>query len=491
MIRLLLSVILIFTTTLLCASSKRVALVIGNNAYPKPNKLFNPLNDAKLISKRLKTAGFQIIEVDDASKKELDSALKEFKKELTKESVGLFYFAGHGVEIDGTNYLVPVDASFESEDSLKTSSLDIAKVVRIFKESSNTLNILILDACRDNPISSNTKKGLAPFVSPDGLFVAYSAQAGSKALDGPKDGNSPFATSLAKNILLGNDIEATFKQTRIDVYNMTKAKQRPSTYSEILAPFYFVEAGTRGLKRDHKASKSKFTKVNFIRHKRFIEPQMVLIKAGKYLKGSSSDFESSPEHEVRIEKDFYVGSYEVSFEEYDMFCKHTGWAEPSDNGWGRGKHPVINVSHIDAQAYVTWLSKKSRKKYRLLSDNEWEYIARAGSNRVYGFGDDEAELELYAWYKDNSNNHPHKIGTKKANKFGVYDLIGNVEELTDSSFYGYDTYEYTSGENSSEMKVLRGGSYNSMYDELEVYKRKEIGEDISKKAIGFRIALDK
>jgi len=492
MIRLLLSVMLIFIATSLSASSKRVALVIGNSNYATPNKLSNPYNDTKLLSKELKTAGFQVTLVQDATKSTIDKALEKFQNSLSNDSVGLFYFAGHGVAIDGINYLIPIDANFESEDSLKRSSLDISKVVRIFKESQNRLNIIILDACRDNPLSSNTKKGLAPFISPDGLFVAYSAQAGEKALDGPKNGYSPFAKSLAKNILLGEDIEATFKRTRIDVYNETKGRQRPSTYSEILSPFYFTSSTTRGIKRDHSSSKNKITNsVNFIRHKRFIEPQLILIKAGKYMKGNADDFETAPTHEVVISQNFYVGAYEVTFEEFDMFTKETGWKAPLDNGWGRGKHPVININYIDAEAYVQWLSKKSHKHYRLITEDEWEYIARAGSSAIYGFSDDEAELELYAWYKENSNNHPHKIGTKKANRFGIYDILGNVAEMTSSSYYRYDSTEYLSKQNDSDMRVIRGGSYFSAYDELEVYKRQEMLESEKNSATGFRIVLEK
>jgi formylglycine-generating enzyme required for sulfatase activity len=488
MIKLVSFLIILFSTTL-SAQAQRVALLIGNNSYSTPNQLFNPLNDVQMISKKLQNLGFKVILAKNATKFETDKALQKFKIALHKDSVGLFYFAGHGVEIAGTNYLVPVDAKFDSEDILKRSSLDVNKVIRIFKESGNSLNIIILDACRDNPVGDTTKKGLAPFLSPDGLFVAYSAQAGEKAQDGPKDGYSPFAESFAKDILLGNDIEATFKQIRIDVYNKTKAKQRPSTYSEILASFYFVEKSTRGLKRNH--AKSRNNTVNFIRHKRFIEPQLVLIKAGKYLKGNNDDFETTPQHEVTITKDFYVGAYEVSFEEYDMFCKETGWVNPSDNAWGRGKHPVINISYIDAKAYVKWLSKKSKKHYRLISEDEWEYIARAGSKYSYGFSDDDAELELYAWYKDNSNNHPHKIGTKKANKFGVYDLLGNVAELTDSSYYSYRSSHYTQKDNSSNMKVVRGGAYFTNFDMLEVYRRVEVDENIHTKSTGFRVVLEK
>lgn len=223
----------------------------------------------------------------------------------------------------------------------------------------------------------------------------------------------------------------------------------------------------------------------------FSKPMVVLVKAGRYIKGSEEDFEYSPEHEVTIEKDFYVGRYEVSFDEFDIFAKETGWIKPSDNGWGRGKNPVINVSYTDAIAYTEWLSKKTRHHYRLITENEWEYIARAGTQSIYGFGDDKRRLELYVWYKKNSKNHPHIIGGKKANRFGVYDILGNVSEITDSSFYGYDTDEYLEGNNDSDTKVLRGGSFFSMYNELEVYKREEIDINRKSNSTGFRIVLEK
>ena len=480
-------ILIIFITTTISALENRVALIIGNNLYSDNiSSLSNPVSDTTLITKQLKSAGFKTIHLKDASLKETNRAISKFKKELTQNSVGLFYFAGHGVEIDARNYLIPIDAKGESEDTLKRSSLAVDKLVRLFKESKNDLNIIILDACRDNPITPLKKRGLAPFVSPDGLFVAYSAQSGTKAQDGPKDGNSPFAVALAKNILSGDDIEAVFKHTRADVYRSTDGLQRPSTYSEILTPFYFAKK-TRGIKR----SKNQPSSVNFKRHKRFIEPQLILIPKGKLSKGHEDDFETSPVHKVEIEKDFYISAYETTFEEYDMFCANSGWQKPNDNGWGRGKQPVINVSYEDAQAYVKWLSKKSKKSYRLPSESEWEYIAKSGTNSNYGYGDDDGILPKFAWYEDNSNSSVKLIGTKKANSFGIHDMLGNIAEWTNDSFYAYDEASYRMKKNDSHEKVVRGGAYFNTYDELTTFRRVSLGKDQSNKYTGFRIVLDK
>jgi len=484
----LLLVALLLFTTLLSAQTQRVALLIGNSAYGGGNTLDNPIQDVTLINKKLKDSGFDTILIKDASLAEMKSALKKFQKKLSTDSVGLFYFAGHGIEIDGLNYLVPIDVDFSNEDSLKTKSLNINRVVRTLKEVGNSLNILILDACRDNPVTPLKKRGLAPFIAPQGLFVAYSAQSGEKAQDGPKNGNSPFAISLANNIAQPLNLETLFRETRVDVYKMTDGKQRPSTYSEILSDFYFTppKEHTRALKR-----KSGASSVDFIRHKRFIEPKLVLIKAGSFTQGDNEDFEAAPAHKVTIEKDFYISAYEVTFEEFDLFCKYTGWKKPHDNNWGRGKQPVINITYNDAQAYVAWLSKVSHKNYKLISESQWEYVAHSKTSMMYGVCDDDALLGKYAWYNENANKHPHPIGTKKPNSYGVYDMLGNVAELTADNFYNYKNIYKLQNEEESDQKVLKGGTYFSAYDELPVYKRTEADIHDANSYTGFRIILQK
>jgi len=175
-------------------------------------------------------------------------------------------------------------------------------------------------------------------------------------------------------------------------------------------------------------------------------------------------------HEVTIGYEFGVGQYQVTFAEYDKFCEATKREKPSDSGWGRGRRPVINVNWNDAKAYCDWLSEQTGEKYRLLSEAEWEYACRAGSTGKYCFGDDVNQLGNYGWYSANSGSQTHPVGEKKANKFGLYDMHGNVwewcEDVWHDSYSGApsDGSAWVSGGDSSK-HLLRGGSwfYNDTY----------------------------
>lgn len=135
---------------------------------------------------------------------------------------------------------------------------------------------------------------------------------------------------------------------------------------------------------------------------------------------------------------FGIMTTAVTFAEYDEFCDDTGRERPSDNGWGREERPVINVSYHDACNYATWLSKKTGKKFRLPTEEEWEFAARAGSQEDYCFGNDISKLGDYAWYSKNSENKTHPVGQKLPNNFGLYDMHGNVWEWTATPWVGRD-----------------------------------------------------
>ena len=160
---------------------------------------------------------------------------------------------------------------------------------------------------------------------------------------------------------------------------------------------------------------------------------------------------------IRIKsKDYEIGKYEVTFEEYDRYCMESGVKKPDDEGWGRGKRPVINVSWHDANAYIKWLNNKTGKNYRLPTEAEWEYATRAGTTTKWSFGDDKSDLKKYAWYDENSydlgKGHKdygtHKVGKKRANPWGLYDVHGNVWEWCSDWYSEEEKY-----------RVLRGGSW--------------------------------
>jgi formylglycine-generating enzyme required for sulfatase activity len=168
------------------------------------------------------------------------------------------------------------------------------------------------------------------------------------------------------------------------------------------------------------------------------------------------DINAQPVHDVSVGQ-FAMGKFEVTFAEYDKFVDATGRKKPSDNGWGRGNHPVINVSWNDATAYTKWLSNQTDKQYRLPTEAEWEYAARAGTDTKYWWGNDIDKS------KANYNKNIKKtslVGNYKANKFGLYDTSGNVWEWTCSE----STNKYNGKEKqcvtTASHFVLRGGSWN-------------------------------
>lgn len=152
-------------------------------------------------------------------------------------------------------------------------------------------------------------------------------------------------------------------------------------------------------------------------------PTMIVVPAGAFIMGSpeSEDGHSDdegPRHEVIFAKPFAVSKFEVTFEQWDACVAARRCPQVSDGGFGRGTRPVINLNWNDAQQYAIWFSRITGKSYRLLSEAEWEYVARAGTTTSYSFGDDEAALGQYAWYSENSDGQTHPVGEKKSNAFG-------------------------------------------------------------------------
>lgn len=466
---------------------QKIALLIGNSDYLKPNQLKNPVKDIDLMEKVLKNSDFQVVKVANASREKMRTVIKKFKNRKTNGGVKLFYFAGHGMKVDGKNYLIPVDSLFTSKDEIPYQAISLNDILYDLKSQRDMLDIVILDACRDNPISTN-KKGLAPLGDTFDTFVAYATQAGNTALDG--DGSNGIYTKyLAKHIQTPNlSLEEVFKNTYRDVYEETKGAQKPVIYSQIATNFYFNQN-----KRALKVKKNKKVKVEHLPmrvHLRYIEPKMVKIKAGTFTMGSNSQYETQPLHKVTIKNDFFAGQYEVTFKEYDMFCKDTGYKKPNDFGWKRGAQPVVDVSYNDALAYTQWLSKKTSKKYTLPTEAQWEYMARASSSGKYFFKD-ERVIDSYVWYDDTAISHPYEVGLKKANQFELYDMLGNVREWVLDDYLPYENKQKiaSSYNDTTNTKVIRGGSYQNAYDEVTVYQRDYDIKSFKDKQTGFRVIL--
>lgn len=226
----------------------RIALVVGNSAYGSVSTLDNPGNDADLMARTLRGLGFDVSLVIDATQISMKRAIAQFGRDLRQggpDTVGLFYYAGHGVQSFGTNYLLPVDASLLDAADLDLVAVEAQSVLRQMFSARNATNIVILDACRNNPftdIPEFNDNGLAEMDAPTGTFLAYATGPGDVALDG-LTGNSPFTRALAGHMAVpGLAVEQMFKQVRIEVLEETQGLQTPWDSSSLTRDFVFKQA---------------------------------------------------------------------------------------------------------------------------------------------------------------------------------------------------------------------------------------------------------
>jgi uncharacterized caspase-like protein len=239
-------VLLIFSIWLGCSSAfaeKRVALVIGNSAYQKVAKLPNPANDAAAIAAMLKSAGFDSVESKlNVPASELRRTLRDFAAKIRDADIAVVYYAGHGIELDGTNYLIPVDATLETDGDVLDETIPLDRVL-FAVEPAKQLRLVILDACRDNPFARTMKRTIASRAIGRGLakveptspntMIAFAAKAGSTASDGDSK-NSPFAAALVEHLPKpGLDLRRAFGFVRDDVLKNTVNKQEPYVYGSL------------------------------------------------------------------------------------------------------------------------------------------------------------------------------------------------------------------------------------------------------------------
>lgn len=254
-----LGLVLLVLLSILSASGaeaeKRIALVVGNAAYQSVAPLANARNDARLIAETLRGVGFTLIGGGaqvDLDKIAFDRAVQAFGNQLIGADVALFYYAGHGVQIRGSNYLVPVSANPVREADVDFQMVDVALVLRQMEGSGTKLNLVILDACRNNPFGGrnlrSTESGLAQIRAPEGTLLSYATQPGNVALDGA-NGNSPYTRALAETIRQpGLDIFQTFNQVGLLVKRATGGSQQPwVSSSPIDGAFYFSEQAKQEL----------------------------------------------------------------------------------------------------------------------------------------------------------------------------------------------------------------------------------------------------
>jgi uncharacterized caspase-like protein len=233
------------------AAEPRIALVIGNGRYAS-SPLINPPNDAQLIASTLTNLGFEVISRRNSNQTEMKRAIQEFGTRLEAagpNAVGLFYYAGHGVQLNGGNFLIPVGANIARDSDVEIEAVSADWVMQQMRYARNRLNIVILDACRNNPFARSLRsadRGLAKMDAPAGVMIAYSTAPGDVASDGAGT-NSPYSEALAKAMRENNQpIEQVFKRTRIAVMAATSSRQTPWESSSLTGDFYFIGSDKAG-----------------------------------------------------------------------------------------------------------------------------------------------------------------------------------------------------------------------------------------------------
>jgi uncharacterized caspase-like protein len=253
--------IFLMTFSLFADESSKYALVVGNSNYQHTAVLKNPSNDARDMADVLTRLGFDVQLVVDANKAQLEAATNSFTRKLmTSKGVGLFFYAGHGSQLEGENYLIPVDVQLNSEYELRDKGYSISYLLRQLERTRNQTNIIILDACRDNPFGNSFQSasrslaedgrgikveqrrisaGLSKLQAPSNTLIAFATAPGKVAADGEKR-NSPYTKQLIKNMQQeGYSVEKVFKEVRSEVLEITGGKQIPWESSSLVTEFYF------------------------------------------------------------------------------------------------------------------------------------------------------------------------------------------------------------------------------------------------------------
>lgn len=230
---------------------KRLALVIGNSSYQHTETLRNPANDASDVARTLRELGFEVLSGINQTKREMEALMRQFGDKLVhSDGVGLFYYAGHGLQVNGENYLVPIDANIPEEDEVAYASVSVNFLLGKMISANNDFNMVILDACRNNPFARSWRKsrdikedkGLASMPSPTGTMILYAAQPGSVASDG-EGRNGLFTEVLLKYIKQPNlEYEQLTRMVSLDVFNRSNQTQLPYKEGTQLHDFYFVES---------------------------------------------------------------------------------------------------------------------------------------------------------------------------------------------------------------------------------------------------------
>lgn len=500
------------------AHARKVALVIGNSSYAE-GPLRNPVNDARLMERTLRPLGFEVKRLENLDYRGMKRAMIDFGDFAKDAEVALIYYAGHGIQQDGENWLLPIDAKINKPADVGLEALQASSLLNQLDDSRAKVGLVILDACRNNPFVSRTRsvsRGLARMDAPSGSIVAYSAQPGAVADDGT-DGNGLYTKHLAANLSRKDlEIKQVFELTAIAVEKDSGRKQRPREDIGLRGSFYLsgeqvayavAPSITTPIAEPSKKPAIQTGAVENIApaaNRDAFGIEMLPIPAGGYSTGGSGMVyrrTGTPVEQKQVSvKAFELGATEVTNGQWRKVMGE----EPRPNG--TDDSPVLGRTWFQVMEFIQKLNLTTGSAYRLPTEAEWEYAARGGCTTPFNIGGkckDDIVKGVDAMFSDGGFFELNRsVGVKSfaANSFGLYGMHGNESEWVSDCFkmeavavagiFSAPTHNITRGEVSQfeecPKRIVKGGSSNDQKSQLRANSFEP--HDPKTPMAGFRLA---
>ena len=512
------------------SAPQKYALVIGNGNYTGISKLNNPVNDANDMETALKALGFNVEKVINGNLEQMETAILNLKRRLgaSRNIYGFFFYAGHGVQSNGENYLIPVTAdNIRTESQLRDRAVSLQFILDSFSEAGNELNMIVLDACRDNPFgwARSGSRGLGVVNrAPSGTVVMYAAGAGQTASDGTGK-NGLFTSHLLTNLKTPSlSVFEIFDRTMSSMIDVTGGNQHPEL-SLRAGGTTSIYLGSRPTPSPTPSPAQPTPHIYYFDLADIISENFVRINGGTFTMGSPANEAGRENNETQRQvtvSSFYMGKYEVTQKEYQEIMGYNPSYFKGDN------LPVEGVTWFDAIEYCNKRSQKegltpvytitgrtpasgypittaegtanwNNNGYRLPTEAEWEYACRAGTTTPFNTGNNittnQANYDGYYPYNNNAKGTSLEkttpVGNFAANAWGLHDMHGNVFE------WCWDLYgDYASGAQTNprgavfdNYRVIRGGGWSYAAANTRSAERNGISPYFRSYDFGFRVVL--